>query len=109
MKILLDECVTKKLKPFFSEHSVSTVSEMKWNGLLNGELIKKAIEEDFNLLITIDKNISSQQNIRQYKFIIVIFDSPSSNISSLKKFIPLFEKKSASFQTGNVYVISLNN
>ena len=53
MKILLDECVTKKLKLELSEYNVYTVFEMSWSGLKNGELISKAIDYGFDLFITI--------------------------------------------------------
>jgi len=39
MKILLDECVTKRLKPYLKEYEVFTVTEMRWNGIKNGELM----------------------------------------------------------------------
>ncbi len=38
MKILLDECVTKYLKPHLSDYEVSTVREMQWSGIKNGSL-----------------------------------------------------------------------
>lgn len=50
MKILLDECVTKRLKPHLSDYEVYTVSEMKWNGIKNGKLMALC-----DLLLTIDK------------------------------------------------------
>ena len=63
MKILLDECVTKKLIPFLNGHEVSTVSQKKWNGLKNGDLISKAEKEGFEILLTIDKKIKYQNII----------------------------------------------
>ena len=57
MKILLDECVTKRLKPFLGEHEIVTVTQQKWNGLRNGQLMEKAEADHFNLLLTIDKNL----------------------------------------------------
>ena len=33
MKILLDECVTKRLKSYLKDYQVFTVTEMGWNGL----------------------------------------------------------------------------
>jgi predicted nuclease of predicted toxin-antitoxin system len=56
MRILLDECVTKRLKPYLQEIEVVTVSEMKCNGIKNGKLMSLCIENDFDLILTIDKN-----------------------------------------------------
>lgn len=61
MKILLDECVTKRLKPHLQEFEVFTVSEMKWNGIKNGKLITLCIEKGFDVLLTIDKNLVVSQ------------------------------------------------
>jgi hypothetical protein len=43
MKILLDECVTKQLKPHLPLHEVSTVAEQNWSGFKNGQLINVAV------------------------------------------------------------------
>ena len=51
MKVLLDENVTKYLKKDLSdEHEVYTVRDKKWESYSNGELLKKMIEEGFDLL-----------------------------------------------------------
>jgi predicted nuclease of predicted toxin-antitoxin system len=55
MKILLDECVPKRLKPYLPGHEALTVTEKRWNGLKNSLLLEKAIEDNFDLLLTIDK------------------------------------------------------
>jgi len=39
MKVLLDECVNKRLKFHLSGFEVYTVNEMKWSGVKNGKLI----------------------------------------------------------------------
>jgi len=83
MKILLDECVTKKLKPYFHRHNVFTVTEMSWNGLRNGSLMSKAIEENFDILLTIDKNLAFQQNLKEFELSVVILDSKTSKIENL--------------------------
>ena len=40
MKILLDECLPRKLKNDLPGHAIATVSEMQLKGLKNGELIR---------------------------------------------------------------------
>lgn len=107
MKILLDEYVTKKLRAFLNEHEVFTVTQMGWNGFRNGNLIEKAIGKNFDLIITIDKNLRFQQNIQKKDLIVVVFDSPTSKISDLEKFIPKFCGLCGSFERKNVYILSL--
>lgn len=105
MKILLDECVTKKLKKLLPSHECFTVTEMKWNGLKNGKLMEKCVENRFDVLLTIDKNLLAQQNFKKYNLTIIVFDSETSKIEELKKFIPDFEKQTAQYKKNNAYVI----
>ncbi len=106
MKILLDECVTKKLKKFLPNHSVFTVSEMKWNGLHNGQLMTKAVEQNFDVLLTIDKNLLPQQNVGKYNLIVVVFDTLSSKIEELQNFITAFENLIIGFEKRNGYIVA---
>ena len=53
MKILLDECVTKKLKPYLKEFEVHTVTELGWSGVKNGRLLTLCAENGFEILLTI--------------------------------------------------------
>ncbi len=106
MNILLDECVTKRLKPYLPNHEVITVTEKRWNGLKNSQLLEKAVEDNFDLLLTIDKNIMYQQKIDNYRIIVAVIDSPSSKIEVIKEFIPRFNEMLPSFEKGNIYIIS---
>lgn len=72
MKILLDECITKRIKNKLFEFEVSTVFEMGWKGLKNASLMKIAIENNFDIFLTIDKNIEYQQNLKNYQIFVVI-------------------------------------
>ncbi len=56
MKILLDECVTKRLKKQLEEFEVYTVRELELSGIKNGELMLYCVENGFDILLTIDKN-----------------------------------------------------
>lgn len=66
MKILLDECVTKRLKRHLELFEVSTVRELGLSGIKNGKLLSYCVENDFDILLTIDKNLMFQQNLAQY-------------------------------------------
>lgn len=71
MKLLLDENLPKRLKTDFPNHEVFTVREKEWDGIKNGELLKLMLENDFNALLTFDKNLQHQQNF--IKFPITVF------------------------------------
>jgi predicted nuclease of predicted toxin-antitoxin system len=107
MKILLDECVTKRLKQYLTEFEVHTLAEFGWSGTKNGELIKLCLENNFDVLLTIDKNLIHQQKIRQYSIIIAVLNSPSSKVEDLIKFLPAFKSQINTFVKPGAYVIVL--
>jgi predicted nuclease of predicted toxin-antitoxin system len=56
MRILLDECVDPRVKGLFKEHEVSTVQQMGWDQLTDGEILDRA-QHTFDALVTIDQKI----------------------------------------------------
>jgi hypothetical protein len=105
MKILLDECVTRKLKNRLPLHEVSTVTEMGWNGLKNGTLMRAAIEQGVELLLTIDKNLAFQQNMNRYAIIVAVLDAEKSSLPFLEEVLPTFNRLLPTFEKGNAYLV----
>ena len=60
MKILLDQCVKKRLKIHLSNFEVSTVRELNLSGIKNGKLMTYCSEYIFDILLTIDKDLMYQ-------------------------------------------------
>ena len=105
MKVLLDECVTKRLKPHLKGLAVFTVREMGWSGVKNGKLIALCIDNNFDIIVTIDKNMVYQQNLEKYPITIVVLNSSSSKIEEIILFIPSFLKQICHFEKSKAYVI----
>lgn len=57
MKLLLDECVPKRLRNDFLDHEVRTVDEVGLKGVTNGDLLREAVNQEFDVLITVDRSI----------------------------------------------------
>lgn len=107
MKILLDECVTKKLKGYLPGHEVFTVTDKGWNGLFNGKLMTKCVEDNMDILLTVDKNILFQQSVIKYNLTVVVFNAADSKIETLIRFLQPFESEIPSFEKRKLYVINL--
>ncbi len=105
MKVLLDECVTRKLKSRLPNHEVYSVTDMQWNGLKNGLLISAAIGEGFDMLLTIDKNLEHQQNLKKHSIIVAVFDVKQNNVKLYEPLLSSFEERLPTFEKGNVYRI----
>lgn len=64
MRILLDENIPVQLRDIFHRHTVASVNDsaVGWKNIANGRLLLE-MEDKFDLLITADRNIYSQQNL----------------------------------------------
>ena len=89
MKLLLDECLPRKLKFIFASHGHEcvTAQEAGFRGKENGELLAQA-EGHFDVFITIDKNIRYQQNISGRNIAILIIRAPSNDIIDIQPRVP---------------------
>lgn len=89
MKLLLDENVPRQLKKDLKDHhEVYTIREMQWNGKLNGELLALMLAEDFEALITADKNLQHQQNFSRYPMPVLILNTYRITYGDLQPLIP---------------------
>jgi hypothetical protein len=64
VRVLLDEDLPHQLRHHIPNHEVFTVSYMGWKGLKNGELLGTAEEAGFDVFVTGDKKLVSQQNLK---------------------------------------------
>jgi predicted nuclease of predicted toxin-antitoxin system len=106
MKILLDECVTKRLKKYLEEFEVFTVRELGLSGIKNGKLMTYCVENQFYILLTIDKNIMYQQNLDKYPITIVVLNCFTSKIEELITFLPSFKLQVETLQKHKAYIIN---
>ncbi len=105
MKILLDECVTKRLKIYLKDFEVFRTTELGWGGIKNGKLMSLCVENGFDILLTIDKNLAFQQNLDKYKLTIVVFNCKTSKIEELVDFVPSFKTQVGNFEKSKAYII----
>ena len=72
MRILFDQATPVPLGPHLSGHNVSTAAQQGWDELRNGDLLKAAENDGFEVLVTTDKNMRYQQNLSTRKIAIVV-------------------------------------
>jgi len=72
MRILFDHGTPAPLIPFLTGHTVTKAKDAGWDRLVNGELLKAAEEAGFEVLITTDKNMVTQQNLKGRAIAIVV-------------------------------------
>ena len=65
------------------EFEVSTVRELGLGGIKNGKLMTYCAENNFDILLTIDRNLIFQQNLDKYPITIVVLNCFTSKIEEL--------------------------
>ena len=104
-KLLLDECLPHSLRELLTELETYTVAYMQWDGIKNGKLMQLAVDNNFDILITTDKNLKFQQNMDKYPITIVVFDVVSNKTQILELLIPTFKSQIANFEKHKIYII----
>lgn len=89
MKLLIDENLPKRLKQDFPEHEIFTVNDMGWNGKKNGELLQLMLSQDFEILLTFDRNLQYQQNFVKYPIAVYVLNAEDNSYLTLKPLVPL--------------------
>lgn len=87
MNILLDECIDRKFAKEFVGYEIKTVPQMGWAGIKNGELLALA-QAEFDVFITVDRNLSFQQNLSQFDIAVIVLQAPSNRLADLKPLVP---------------------
>jgi hypothetical protein len=72
MLILFDNGTPAPLRYALKDHIVVEATERGWDRLTNGELIAAAEDAGFEVLVTTDKNIRYQQNLKGRKLAFVV-------------------------------------
>jgi predicted nuclease of predicted toxin-antitoxin system len=85
MQLLLDENLPKRLKLDYPEHEIYTVRDKGWNGIKNGELLKLLTDNNFDALLTFDKNLQHQQNFLKYTITVFVLTAKINSYEELTK------------------------
>ena len=106
MKVLLDECVPKRLARLLSEHDVITTPQAGWAGITNGELLQRA-SKNFDVFVTVDRNLAFQQNPSNLPLPVIVIHARSNKLRDLVDHVPALQQTLSSVLTRQVYHIGL--
>ncbi len=80
MRILLDKNLDWRLRRDLPEHQVESVPLLGWAGIQNGELLRKAVEAGFEVLVTMDGNMVHSQNIARHAIAVIALRAKSNRL-----------------------------
>jgi len=87
VRVLLDECLPKRLKRELVGHDARTAPEMGWASKRNGELLALAAGK-FEVFLTADRNLSHQQDVSSFDIAIVVLVARSNRFEDLRSLTP---------------------
>ncbi|HUY39784.1 MAG TPA: DUF5615 family PIN-like protein [Candidatus Binataceae bacterium] len=88
MRVLLDEQLPRHLTRVLAAHDVRTVQQQGWAGLKNGDLLRRAAVEGFEVFLTADQNLEFQQNLARAPLCVVVLVARSNALEDLLPLVP---------------------
>ena len=105
MRILIDECLNRRLRRALPGHQVSSVQEMGWSGLRNGELLAAMAEAGFEVFLTGDRNLQFQQHVPSLAVAVVVLAARSTKLVDTLPLMGQVEAVLTQLQPGQVRMI----
>ncbi|MBV8208901.1 MAG: DUF5615 family PIN-like protein [Burkholderiaceae bacterium] len=87
MRVLLDECVDRRLARDIVGHDVKTARQMGWSTIKNGELLALA-SQNFDVFVTVDRNLVFQQNLKALSVAVIVLRARTNRLADLKPLVP---------------------
>lgn len=104
MNILLDECTPRVVQKRLPGLNISTVQEVGWGGLKNGDLLAAA-DGKFDVFVTTDKNLRHQQNLTKFRLAVILL--PSNQVPVVEAVMPEIEASLKTIRAGDFVEIPL--
>ena len=104
MRILLDENLDWRLQRDLPGHVVESVPLISWAGLKNGALLAEA-EKRFDVLVTMDSNMSHQQNLSRFRIAVIALRAVSNRLADTRPLMPKVLAVLATVQPGGLTVV----
>jgi hypothetical protein len=101
VRLLLDECVDRRLARDITGHEVSTVVGLGWAGVRNGALLQRCAGR-FDAFVTVDRNLAFQQRTDALTFGVVVLRARSNRLADLRPLVPILLQQLTALQPGEV-------
>ncbi|MCF6245591.1 MAG: hypothetical protein L3J43_11230 [Sulfurovum sp.] len=107
MKIIIDECLPKRVTNFFKNDEAWTVPQIGLGGYKDSALLDELDKRNIDIFITIDGNIEHQQQFKNRRFGTIVIRSVSNRFSDLKQFEDALTETAKSLQAGVIVHIPI--
>ena len=107
MRVLLDEQLPRRLARELTGHDVRTVQQQGWAGFQNGDLLRLAADEGFQVVLTGDQSLQFQQNFSRARVGVVVLVASSNRLEDLLPLVPRAIEAISQSQPGEVARVTL--
>ena len=104
MRVLLDESIPIDFAQDLTGLDAQTVKGLGWAGLKNGALLRQATGQ-FQVLVTMDKNLQFQQNLAAHNIGVVLVRAHSNRLDDLRPLVPQILDAVAASEPGKIRVV----
>jgi hypothetical protein len=108
LRILLDECIDRRLARYLPNHDVKNVPQMQWSGLKNGLLLAEA-EQQFDVFVTVDRNLSFQQHLPAFRIAVLVLQAKTNRLLDLIDLVPSIERALIAPVAGAAILLTCND
>ena len=108
MRVLLDNCVRSDIKPYFAPLDILHTFDLGWEEFRNGDLLRQA-NERFDLLVTVDKNMRFQSNLRGMRLRVAVLDVKGNDSTQLIAATQALLSRLESLPEGEFTVVTLES
>ena len=77
-RVLLDNCVDRRLGCFLPGYEVAHVLDLGWDRLGDSTLVRMA--DEFDVRVTVDRNMASQVNLARLALAVVVLRVPTNRL-----------------------------
>ena len=101
MRVLLDENLPIGLAGALTGHEVATVAGLGWQGVRNGELLRRAAGQ-YEALVTMDRNIEFQQALARQPYGAILLRARANRLADLRPLVPAILDALNGLQKGEI-------
>lgn len=106
MRVLLDECLPVDFRHHLLGYEVHSAEWAGFKGLKNGQLLIRAEQAGYDVLITVDQGIPRQQSLGQRRIALVVVRPRTNQLEDLLLLTNAILAALRDVQPGNVVLIS---
>jgi hypothetical protein len=104
VRVQLDESIPVDFALDLTALDAQTVIGFGWAGLKNGALLRQAAGQ-FQVLVTMDKNLQFQQNLAAHAIGVVLVRAHSNRLNDLRPLVPQILAAVAASEPGKLRIV----